>query len=341
MAKSILSDIHKLMFVDGDVSVIISHNEKKHQLLIPSFMLKCRSDIFAKMLEINMKEKGNCEIDMTSYFGIPVLLMLEWIMTDVYKVFNYARIDICFQIETEHYFELLILADMYQLTSLRSKVESEILNLINYETSNSIKELAMSSPLALDEIIRRCDNYQSITPKMHHELNEIIFSHHFKSEIFASNTHAINFSQCSKLIDYAKLISQNIYLVPIPYNRLSHGIVPSHYFVYQPVLECEMTQRFPFLQDNWKKMFWQMKVIDPDSKFNTMEIYYLKLLTFKYNPNINNIYGLKCCYDKSYSKLLDPKDEIVIRYELNKPNNGYNLHIAFLNSIKKSWISIV
>lgn len=327
--NNLLSDIRKLMFIDGDVNIELINNDKRYTFPVPSFMLKCRSVVFSKMLETNMKEKLKNHINLTCYSGISVLLMLEWIMTDTYGVFDYGKIGISFQIEIDHYFELLMLADMFRLIELGAPVQNEIINSIDQETVKVIKEYTTNSFLNLEEIVQKCEEYRSILPEMHLGLNEINLSHYFMNEIYEYSLSDCEYPSYVKLINLAKEISQKIYLVPISCDRLSYG--RDCYFIYRPVLECTMTQKFPFLQGEWKKMFWQLKVVDPDNKSNVM----IARSDTRYNPNINNIYGLKCCPNIRFGVPFDPEDDIAIKYELGKLNHGHNLHFAFVNSIKK------
>ena len=119
--SDLLSDIRSQLNNpdNSDIQVTCASGSK---LYASSFILKARSPYFVKMLNSGMKESATREVKIDASYEA-VLAMLQFLYTDELDVPPLVAV------------ELLVLADMYFMTSLKTKAERLVLSSVDTNTA--------------------------------------------------------------------------------------------------------------------------------------------------------------------------------------------------------------
>jgi len=355
--KKFVSDISTNLFRDGDLIISVYLSGIKVEVKVVSWILKWRSSVFKKMIDSSMLESKSMRIDLGHYDGRVVLKMLEYIfkgeLYDFTKAqpINYLDIypfDNADARLIQQWFDLLNLCHMYDLEEYAHYLKRNIISQIDKETIDEIQLWANFYDGICQDIIEECLTYQNklnmskengfeilSRKELRTELGKIKFKYHFSNELFEkSYEYDDHYYILDKLVQLSRKSLDNICIVPLSYEMRTAGWGQNHYFIYGVYLECDLLAVFDFLKYvNFHDFFFRLKIESKSEGPNT-KICNKFMGRMHYDTSIDNIYGLKCCYDEKYGTYISSLDKDSDEYQfLTKKENGYYYHFWFVRKL--------
>lgn len=309
-----------------DFQALVIFNDQLYHVSVSSVKLKSKSEVFEKMLEHEMKEKSEQTIDLTNYYGPSILIMLEYIHTDTYGVSDFFGLGIHNEISLENELETLSVADIFNLTALGELISQNIIDKIDNENVWTIKKMALNYPINSSPIIDACNNFISehandkiSLSELRTELEKIKFVHAFSHNNTFRISREVDKTKFYQLLDKT---AYHICLIPVQYKGFDEK---GTYFKYIPILERDMLKKFSFLKETWRELFWVFKIED----------IYLRSHWDHAHLDELEFYGLKTFSKPDLFSNTTKEDPIAKKYNLLMERSGYDLHFAFVRSLKK------